>query len=99
MGGDIDEPSSNKCTHSIAMRKQTTPRPEKIPISTARMRKSWSSRRAKIRLVQDRQVAQRLRIEFVWGGDEGGGAAPELVAGMLETLIENSLHGFCPAAR
>src|SRR5580704_496227 len=57
--GEIDEPSSSIWVHSIAMRKQTTARPERTPISTARNKKKRSSRIVKMRFVQICHAARK----------------------------------------
>src|ERR1700693_1224424 len=75
--GEIDEPSSSICVHSIAMRKQTTARPEKTPISTARNRKNRSSRMVKTRFVQTSHRARKPELDFEIGGAaDKGGAVP-----------------------
>src|ERR1700746_1182118 len=76
-GGDMDEPRVTKCTHSIAIRKQTTASPEKTPIKTARNINNWSSRNERMRLLQDLQVAHRLPMD----GRELSGIGSGLVSG------------------
>src|SRR5271156_1263489 len=62
--GEIDEPSSSIWVHSIAMRKQTTARPERTPISTARNKKNRSSRIVKMRFVQLSHIARKPALEL-----------------------------------
>src|SRR4029077_5728371 len=80
----MDEPRETRCTHSIAIRKHTTAKPEKIPIKTARNINNWSSRNKRMRLLQDLQVAHRLRMDGreLWGIGSGwvsGGSGGRLV--------------------
>src|SRR6202040_3770154 len=93
-GGNIDEPRETRRTHSIAIRKQTTARPEKIPIRTARNKNSWSSRNAKMRLLQDRQVAQRFRTERLELWEIGSGFVSGVAGGEVVKLI-GSYHSGC----
>src|ERR1700693_244135 len=80
--GEIDEPSSSICVHSIAIRKQTTARPESIPIKTARNKKNRSSRMVKTRFVQLSHIARKpdLVIEFAGSLGAGGIAPGEVTA-------------------
>src|SRR5271170_8084342 len=77
--GVSEEPSSSICVHSIAMRKQTTAKPDRMPISTARKRKNWSSRMVKMRCVQVSHRARKPEAEFGFEGaaDNGGEGAAE----------------------
>src|ERR1700756_4790656 len=87
-GGNIDEPRETRWTHSMAIRKQTTASPEKIPIRTARNMNNWSSRNERMRLLQDLQVAHRFRMDGreLWGIGSGlvsggsGGSLGKLIS-------------------
>src|ERR1700720_1210308 len=81
--GEIDEPSSSIWVHSIAMRKQTTARPERTPISTARNKKKRSSRIVKMRFVQICQAARKPGLELGTDGSfpKGGTAPGEVTTG------------------
>src|SRR5580704_19177530 len=76
--GEIDEPSSSIWVHSIAMRKQTTARPERTPISTARNKKKRSSRIVKTRFVQLSHIARIPDLEVEFSGSlAAGGISPD----------------------
>src|SRR5580704_5133462 len=58
-------PSSERCIQSMARRKQTTARPEKIPINTDRIRKNNSSLKTPSRVENRRRGAwNRTGEEF-----------------------------------
>src|SRR6185437_14539779 len=67
-----EEPSSQNRVHSIAMRKQTTVKPETIPIMTASKRNNWPSRRVS---VLRRQMFHSRTKRFAAGASVGIGAA------------------------
>src|ERR1700722_3742608 len=72
--GDREDPSSSIWVHSIAMRKQTTARPERIPIKTARNKKNRSSRMVKTRFVQTSHIVRKpdWEVEFADSFVTGG---------------------------
>src|ERR1700685_3595472 len=75
--GEIDEPSSSIWVHSIAMRKQTTAKPERIPIKTARNKKNRSSRMVKTRFVQTSHIVRKPDWEVEFAGSlAAGGITP-----------------------
>src|SRR5579863_10541250 len=80
--GESDDPSSSICVHSIAMRKQTTAKPESIPIKTARNKKKRSSRMVKTRFVQTSHIARKpdWEVEFADSPAAGGTTPGEVTA-------------------
>src|ERR1700722_4943878 len=80
--GEIDEPSSSIWVHSIAMRKQTTAKPERIPIKTARNKKKRSSRMGKTRFVPLSHIARipDWEVEFTDSSAAGGIVPGEVTA-------------------
>src|SRR5579864_60899 len=97
-GGNMDEPRETRCTHSIAIRKQTTASPEKIPIRTARNINNWSSRSERMRLLQDLQVAHRFRMDGRELWEIGSGWVSGGSGGRLVKLISSHQPGYARSA-
>src|ERR1700685_153687 len=96
--GVSEEPSSSIWVHSIAMRKQTTARPDRMPISTARKRKNWSSRMVKMRCVQTCHRARKPERKFGFDGMADVGGAGSGDATPVGSLTGLELHDAAPKA-
>src|ERR1700722_3708396 len=97
--GEIDEPSSSIWVHSIAMRKQTTAKPERIPIKTARNKKKRSSRMVKTRFVQLSHIARIPDVEVEFADSFAvDGITPGEVAAVGSVTVPKLL-GCVPRAR
>src|ERR1700735_611951 len=92
--GASEDPSSSICVHSIAMRKQTTARPDKMPISTARKRKNWSSRMVKMRCVQACRRARKPEKTLGFDGASGDAVAGPGDATPIGSFTGLELRGY-----